>query len=305
MKPERYEQIDKVFQAAVELDADRRAAFLDHACGGDAELRREVEALLACDEKARAFIESPAFDEAPDLMADDQATTLVGETIGPFRVVARLGSGGMGEVYLVQDSRLGRQVALKLLDRSLIGDGQSRARFFREARLASALDHPNVCTIHEIGEAAEHLFIAMQYVEGKTLKQVIAGQPLSLDGLISISQQVGDGLAAAHAQGIIHRDIKSSNIVITPRGQAKVLDFGLARPVGKDGGREAELTRSGVVMGTPAYMSPEQARGERADHRSDIFSFGVVMYEMATGCVPFKGKFQAARRPDKIGRAHV
>ncbi|HEU4386369.1 MAG TPA: protein kinase, partial [Blastocatellia bacterium] len=219
-------------------------------------------------------------------------------------LVKKLGSGGMGEVYLARDSRLGRNVAIKLLDRRLIGDSGSRTRFLREARLASALDHPNICSIHEIGESSGHLFIAMQYIEGETLKEVIGSHPLTLDCLLSISLQVSNALAAAHAQGIIHRDIKSSNIIVTPGGQAKVLDFGLAKLLEREGD-ESELTHAGAVLGTPTYMSPEQARGEPADHRSDIFSLGVVMYEMATGRTPFKSKSGAETMNAVINQPHA
>ncbi|HEY3135309.1 MAG TPA: protein kinase [Blastocatellia bacterium] len=305
MKPERHDKSDKIFeifQAALEVDQDSRIALLDQQCEGDAEMRREVEALLAYDERAEKFIESPAFEEAPELIVD--SGTLMLEKVGPFKIVRRLGSGGMGQVYLAQDSRLGRNVALKLLDQSLIGDSGSRTRFLREARMASALDHPNICTIHEIGEASGLLFIAMQYLEGETLKEVLGGRPLALDNLLSISVQVANALAAAHAHGIIHRDIKSSNIIVTPHGQAKMLDFGLAKPLEKEDG-ETELTRAGAVMGTPTYMSPEQARGERADHRSDIFSFGVVMYEMATGRTPFKAKSRAETMNAVINQPHA
>lgn len=290
MKPEYPQKAKKafeIFQAAVELHEKDRAALLDRECADDAELRSEVEALLASDERVEGFIESPAFEETLEWIENSEANAPMPEAVGPFKILSRLGSGGMGDVYLAEDSRLGRRVALKLLRPSLVGNTQSRSRFIREARLASALDHPNICTIHEIGEASGVLFIAMQYLEGNTLKQVINDQPSSLDSLVSVSLQVGNALATAHAQGIIHRDIKSSNIIITPRGQAKVLDFGLARPMKREEG-DTELTLDGAVMGTPSYMSPEQSRGERADHRSDIFSFGVVMYEMATGRAPFK-----------------
>ena len=235
----------------------------------------------------------------------------MGERIAHYEILAQIGSGGMGEVYLAQDTRLGRKVALKLLPPSLTADAQLRARFFREAQLASALDHPNVCTIHEVGQSSSYLFIAMQYVEGVTLKQLIGSRPLKLDALLSISLQTADALAAAHDQGIIHRDIKSNNIIITPRGQVKVLDFGLAKLTdGSAPGRQAskaesELTRTGAVMGTPSYMSPEQARGERVDHRSDIFSLGVVIYEMASGEVPFKRKSQAETMNAVINESHT
>src|SRR5437764_1065734 len=215
-------------------------------------------------------------------------------TISHYRLEEELGAGGMGRVHKAYDTTLDRTVVLKLLAPDLIAEDESRKRFLREARLASALDHPNICTIYEIAEVDSQYFIAMQYVQGKTLKRVINGRPLSLDSLFSIGLQVADALAAAHAKGIVHRDIKSSNIIITPRGQAKVLDFGLAKLL-SDKERAAqteadELTRVGSPLGTPNYMSPEQARGERADHRSDIYSFGVVLYEMATGRLPFKGQ---------------
>jgi serine/threonine-protein kinase len=215
--------------------------------------------------------------------------------ISHYELQEELGQGGMGRVYKAYDTNLDRTIVLKLLAPELMTEEESRKRFLREARLASALDHANICTIYEIAEVDDQYFIAMQLAPGKTLKKVIAGKPLGLDSLISITLQVGDALAAAHAIGIVHRDIKSSNIIITPRGQAKVLDFGLAKLIEK--GRvesvEAqvdELTKVGAPLGTPSYMSPEQAKGERADHRSDIFSFGVVLYEMATGRLPFKGQ---------------
>lgn len=307
MKPERPQQAKKVFeifQAAVELNEKDRITLLDCECAGDAELRSEVEALLASDERAEGFIESPALEETLEWIPNNEASAPIMEAVGPFKILNRLGSGGMGDVYLAEDSRLGRKVALKLLRPSLISDHQSRSRFIREARLASLLDHPNICTIHEVGEASGLLFIAMQYIEGETLKRMINDHPSSLDSLVSVSLQVGDALAAAHAQGIVHRDIKPSNIIITPRGQAKVLDFGLARPI-KRQDVDTELTLDGVVMGTPTYMSPEQAQGERADHRSDIFSFGVVMYEMATGTAPFKAESLAEIVSAVINEPHT
>src|SRR5688500_10831769 len=223
LKGERNRQVDRVFQAALACVATERAAFLDEACAGDPALRNDVEALLASDEQAGDFIESPALQIAPELVADDKTKSLIGNTIGPYRLESQLGAGGMGKVYLAHDQRLGRKLALKLLDPALTHDTEHRRRFLREARLAASLDHPNICTIHEVGEAAGRPFIAMQYVEGETLRRTIRGQPLNLDSLLSISLQVADALAEAHARGIIHRDIKAANIMITPRGQAKVL----------------------------------------------------------------------------------
>jgi TolB-like protein/Flp pilus assembly protein TadD len=294
LQPERNREIDRIFQAALAHDLAERAAFLDEACADDPDLRRQVEALIASDVQADNFIETPAIQIAPELVADDHTTPVTGETIGPYRLDSQLGAGGMGKVYLAHDQRLGRKVALKLLDTALMGDSTQCQRFLREARLAASLDHANICTIHEVGEAAGRLFIAMQYVEGETLRGVILGRPLKLDSVLSISLQVADALAEAHSRGIIHRDVKAGNIMITPRGQAKVLDFGLAKILENDGEEtDTHLTMTGMVMGTPASMAPEQARGERVDHRSDIFSFGGVLYEMATGQTPFSGRSRA------------
>jgi serine/threonine-protein kinase len=218
------------------------------------------------------------------------------KTISHYELRDEIGLGGMGRVCKAYDTMLDRTVVLKLLAPDLMSEEESRKRFLREARLASALDHPNICTIYEIAEVDNQYFIAMQYIPGKTLKKTIGSKPLSLDSVFSIALQVGDALAAAHAKGIVHRDIKSSNIIITPTGKAKVLDFGLAKLLSEKGRVEAaeaqgeELTRLGTPLGTPSYMSPELANGERADHRSDIFSFGVVLYEMATGRLPFRGQ---------------
>ena len=216
------------------------------------------------------------------------------KVVSHYQIQEELGKGGMGLVHKAFDTSLDRTVVLKLLSPDLLAEADSRKRFLREARLASALDHPNICTIYEIAEVDDQYFIAMQYIPGKTLKRIIAGKPLSNESLFSIALQVGDALAAAHSKGIIHRDIKSTNIIITPRGQAKVLDFGLAKLLSEKGsgaeGPADELTRLGAPLGTPSYMSPEQARGERTDHRSDIYSFGVVLYEMATGRLPFRGQ---------------
>jgi len=219
---------------------------------------------------------------------------MIGKTLGHYKLLEELGHGGMGTVYKARDLALDRIVVVKVLSPDLMADPEARRRFWREARLASALDHPNICTIYGIEEADGYSFIVMQYVEGKTLKRLIGGRPLRLESLLSIALQAADALATAHARGIIHRDIKSANIMVTERGQVKILDFGLAKLIERARGMEtaptAELTQAGATLGTPSYMSPEQARGERADHRSDIFSFGIVLYEMATGRVPFKGE---------------
>jgi serine/threonine-protein kinase len=220
---------------------------------------------------------------------------MVGKTILHYRILKEIGKGGMGVVYKAEDTKLHRTVAIKALSAELVGDEKARARFLREARAASAIDHPNICTVYEVNEAEDVLFFVMQYIDGKTLKKFVGGRPLPLDQGLEFSLEIADALAEAHRRNVIHRDIKSSNIMLNERNQLKILDFGLAKLVkpssgSSDSPQTAELTALGTPFGTASYMSPEQARGERADARSDIFSLGVVMYEMFTGRLPFKGK---------------
>ncbi len=233
----------------------------------------------------------------------------MGATILHYRLDEELGRGGAGRVYKAYDTKLNRTIVLKLLAPDLVSDPESRTRFLREAQLASALDHPNICTIYEIGEQGDQCYIAMQYIPGKTLTQVMGGRALNLDSFLSIGLQVADALTAAHARSIVHRDIKPANIIITPRGEAKVLDFGLAKSMSDktaeaSARRVEELTRMGALLGTPSYMSPEQACGERLDHRTDIFSFGVVLFEMATGRNPFRRKSQPETMSAVINEPH-
>ena len=312
MTPERWAQIEELFHLAAECEPERRAAVLDEACHGDPELRQEVEALLACDRGAGDYVVA-----AVGSQIDVSEFPLTGQIVSHYRIQDGLGGGGMGLLYRAEDMKLGRQVALKFLPQESAKDPVALRRFEREARAASSLEHPNICPIYEFGEHNGLPFLVMQLLEGKTLQELIsaagrAKPSLAVHKLLDVAVQINRGLEAAHQRGIIHRDIKPANIFITTQGQAKILDFGLAKlaPVVTmtsttqsllDGDAETSagteslappdlfLSRTGALMGTAGYMSPEQVRGENLDARTDLFSFGLVLYEIATGKRAFTG----------------
>jgi serine/threonine protein kinase/Tol biopolymer transport system component len=319
MTPERWQQVKHIFNAAIEQDPMFRPAFLAEACGADADLRSEVESLISSHEEGGSFIDSPAF-EAAGLFAEETTELRPGQLLGSYEVVAPIGAGGMGEVYLAEDRRLGRKVAIKLLPASFTRSADRVRRFEREARAASALNHPNILTIFEVGQADGVHFIVTEFIEGETLRQRLRRERPGLTESLDIAIQIADALNAAHKAGIVHRDIKPENVMLRPDGYVKVLDFGLAKLTGATSANfalrneEAEFvspgtsareseginpkskiqkptsTGPGVIMGTVNYMSPEQTRGQETDARSDIWSLGVVIYECAAGREPFGGE---------------
>src|SRR4030095_15439649 len=296
MNPERWQRIDQLFHSALERNEDERMAFLAQASGGDEPMRREVESLLASHEQAWSFIEAPAGDAAAGLLAERHAVLTPGTMVKRYKILSLLGKGGMGEVYLAEDTELHRRIALKILPSSFTRDVDRVRRFVQEAHAASALNHPNIVTIHEIGQLDETHFIVTEFIDGLTLGQRLRAGGMQLAHTVDVAIQVVAALAAAHADGIVHRDIKPENIMLRRDGYVKVLDFGLAKlteqrePMAAANSADKVDVSSGLVMGTVKYMSPEQARGLDVDSRSDIFSLGVLLYERVTGHAPFKGE---------------
>jgi serine/threonine protein kinase len=296
--------VKRIHQSALDIDSSERAAFVEESCGGDEALRREVESLLTYAAEAESFLERPAVDIAPTPPGESHEATLVGRTISHYQVLSLLGAGGMGEVYLARDPRLDRTVALKILPGELAADADRMQRFTREAKAASALNHPNVATIYDVGESDGISFIAMEHVDGETLLARISRR-MTPPEVVDIAVQAADALDLAHAKGITHRDIKPANLMLTHRGNVKVLDFGVAKVARNDEGRlngdwtVEPVTAVGSVVGSAPYMSPEQIVGGDVDSRSDVFSLGVVIYQMATGQLPFSGSTRAEMK-DRI-----
>ena len=296
--PEWWRQVDEILHAALSRAESERLAFLAQTCAGDEALRREVESLLA-KQVPSGFLDGPALAAASQMVSETGASLLTGRRLGAYQVHARIAVGGMGEVYRARDTKLGRDVAIKILPRFFASNPDRLARFEREARVLASLNHPHIGAIYGLEDADGVPALVLELVNGETLADRIARGPIPLNDTLTIARQMADALEAAHERGIVHRDLKPANIKITPDGVVKVLDFGLAKAASGDAAL-ADLTQSptltgggtkeGVILGTAAYMSPEQASGRPADKRADVWAFGVVLYEMLAGRRAFEGE---------------
>jgi eukaryotic-like serine/threonine-protein kinase len=292
-------KVESVFHAILELSHDDREAYLKQACQGDNSLYAEISSLVSAFDSREGFIDGPALNLGLQLLSKSSELSLIGKSTGNYTVISRLGKGGMGEVFLAEDTKLGRKVALKFLSPEFVGDNWAKRQLVKEAQAVAMLDHPNICPVYGIEEFDEHLFIVMQYIEGETLAELIRKKVLRSDQLVPLSRKIVGALAEAHLHGIIHRDMKPKNIMVTPSQQIKVLDFGLAKTMRPAKGAStiddsvSHLSQKGLLAGTVAYMSPEQLRGERLDYRTDIFSLGTVLYEMISGRNPFARSSEA------------
>ena len=297
MTPERWQKVGELYQAALKRAPEERVQFLNQTCDADEALRHEVEGLLAAEDSAGSFMSGDAMEDAARLLAQEQTGALVGQAFGHYRILKLLGQGGMGEVYLAEDMRLKRKVALKLLPAYFMISRDRVKRFEQEARAISALNHPNIVTIHEIGRLNDVNFIVTEFIDGQTLREIMSERRMDVLEVLDLTVQIANALTAAHAAGIIHRDIKPENLMVRSDGYVKVLDFGLAKLAEGEAvnslteapTRIVATTQPGLVMGSTSYMSPEQARAETVDERTDIWSLGVVLYEMLTGRAPFDG----------------
>ena len=307
MQPnERWERIEKLYQAALERPPGERAAFLEEACAGDEGLRRELESLLAHGERAASFLAAPVVDWPVGTFGEDSVpalgdedSSMVGKTIAHYKVLEKLGKGGMGEVWKAHDQKLGREVAIKTLPEEFARDEERLARFKREARLLASLNHPNVAAIYGLEEDNGTRFLVLELVEGETLAERLKSGPIPVEESLELALQIAEALEAAHEKGVIHRDLKPANIKVTPDSRVKVLDFGLAKTHVTSNSEATSSsawagTQAGAVLGTPGYMSPEQALGQSVDARTDVWALGCVLYEMLSGAKAFDGKTMAS-----------
>ena len=295
-------QIEEMFHRAMDVSPDERSGYLDEVCEKDDDLRREVNSLIAAYESG-SVLDGTAVTLAMKVLGSEPESSMAGQEVGPYKILSKLGQGGMGAVYLAENRRVNKKVALKFLSSDYIADNWAKRQLIKEAQSVAMLDHPNICAVYDFEEIGEHSFIVMQYIEGQTLSDLIRKKSLKTGQMVILAQQIANALANAHAHGIIHRDVKTKNIMVTPAEQVKVLDFGLAKTIQKnlEEGTESisQLSRDGLLVGTIAYMSPEQLRGEKLDYRTDIFSLGTVLYEMVCGKNPF------AHRPDAKSKSNA